>query len=220
MAKTDVQLKQDIEQELSWDPKVNAAQIGVSVDHGAVTLLGTVDTYAQKWAAEDATKRVSGVRTVAHDLTVKVLSEHVRSDSDIAGAVQSTLKWDVLVPKAVTAVVRDGFVTLAGQVDWNFEREAAERAVRYLAGVVSVSNSITLTKTEASAAQVKEKVEAALQRQATTDANSIHVDTNGSQVTLTGHASSWQSVVDASNAAWAARGVSQVVDKLKVEMTI
>ena len=220
MAKTDVQLKQDIEQELSWDPKVNAAQIGVSVDHGAVSLLGTVDTYAQKWAAEDATKRVSGVRTVAHDLTVKVLSEHVRSDTDIASAVQSTLKWDVLVPKAVTAVVRDGFVTLAGQVDWNFEREAAERAVRYLTGVVSVSNSITLKKTEASAAQVKEKVEAALQRQATTDAKSIHVDTNGSQVTLTGHASSWQSVVDASNAAWAARGVSQVVDKLKIEMTI
>ena len=220
MAKTDVQLKQDIEQELSWDPKVNAAQIGVSVDHGAVSLLGTVDTYAQKWAAEDATKRVSGVRTVAHDLTVKVLSEHVRSDSDIAGAVQSTLKWDVLVPKAVTAVVRDGSVTLEGQVDWNFEREAAERAVRYLTGVVSVSNSITLKKTEASAAQVKEKVEAALQRQATTDANSIHVDTNGSQVTLTGHASSWQSVVDASNAAWAARGVSQVVDKLKIQMTI
>ena len=220
MAKTDIALKQDIEQELGWDPKVNAAQIGVSVDHGAVTLLGTVDTYAQKWAAEDATKRVSGVRTVAHDLTVKVLSEHVRSDSDIASAIQSTLKWDVLVPKAVTAVVRDGWVTLAGQVDWNFEREAAERAVRYLTGVVSVSNSITLKKTEASAAQVKEKVEAALQRQATTDAKSIHVDTNGSQVTLTGHASSWQSVVDASNAAWAARGVSQVVDKLKIEMTI
>ena len=220
MAKTDIALKQDIEQELGWDPKVNSAQIGVSVDHGAVTLLGTVDTYAQKWAAEDATKRVSGVRTVAHDLTVKVLSEHVRSDSDIASAVQSTLKWDVLVPKAVTAVVRDGWVTLAGQVDWNFEREAAERAVRYLTGVVSVSNSITLKKTEASAAQVKEKVEAALQRQATTDAKSIHVDTNGSQVTLTGHASSWQSVVDASNAAWAARGVSQVVDKLKIEMTI
>jgi osmotically-inducible protein OsmY len=188
--------------------------------HGAVSLLGTVDTYAQKWAAEDATKRVSGVRTVAHDLTVKILSDHVRSDSDIAGAVQSTLKWDVLVPKAVTAVVRDGWVTLAGQVDRNFEREAAERAVRYLTGVVSVNNSITLEKTEASAAQVKEKVEAALQRQATTDANSIHVDTNGSQVTLTGLASSWQSVVDASNAAWAARGVSQVVDKLKIEMTI
>jgi osmotically-inducible protein OsmY len=221
MAKTDVQLKQDIEQELAWDPKVNAAQIGVSVDQGAVSLLGAVDTYAQKWAAEDATKRVSGVRTVAHDLTVKILSDHVRSDSDIASSVQSTLKWDVLVPKAVTAVVRDGWVTLEGEVGWNFEREAAERAVRYLTGVVSVSNSITLKKApEVSATQVKEKVEAALQRQATTDANSIKVDTNGSQVTLTGHASSWQSVVDASNAAWAARGVTQVVDKLKIEMTI
>ena len=220
MAKTDVQLKQDIEQELSWDPKVNAAQIGVSVDHGAVSLLGTVDTYAQKWAAEDATKRVSGVRTVAHDLTVKILSDHVRSDSDIASAVQSTLKWDVLVPKAVTAVVRDGWVTLAGQVDWNFEREAAGRAIRNLTGVVNVNNLVTLKKKEASATQVKEKVEAALQRQATADSKSIHVDTNGGKVTLTGHASSWQSIEDASNAAWAASGVTQVVDQLKIQMTI
>ena len=125
MTKTDVQLKQDIDQELAWDPKVNAAQIGVSVDKGAVSLLGTVDTYAQKWAAEDAAKRVSGVRTVAQDLTVKILSDHIRSDSDIASAIQSTLKWDVLVPNAVTAVVRDGSVTLDGQVGWNFEREAA-----------------------------------------------------------------------------------------------
>jgi osmotically-inducible protein OsmY len=115
------------------------------------------------------------------------------------------LSWGRKATRAVTAVVCDGWVTLEDQVDWNFEREAAERAVRYLTGVVSVSNSITLKKApEASATQVKEKVEAALQRQATTDANSIHVGTNGSQVTLTGHASSWQSVVDASNAAWAA----------------
>ena len=220
MTKTDIQLKQDIEQELAWDPKVNAAQIGVSVDKGAVSLLGTVDTYAQKWAAEDATKRVAGVRTVAQDLAVKLTAHHTRSDSDIASAIQSTLKWDVLVPRAVTAVVRDGLVTLEGQVDWNFEREAADRAIRYLTGVVSVSNLITLKKAEASATQVKEKVEAALQRQAMTDAKSIHVDTNGGQVTLTGHASSWQSIEDASNAAWAAHGVAQVIDKLKIQMTL
>jgi osmotically-inducible protein OsmY len=220
MTKTDVQLKQDIDQELAWDPKVNAAQIGVSVDQGAVSLLGTVDTYGQKWAAEDAAKRVSGVRTVAQDLTVKILSDHTRSDSDIASAIQNTLKWDVLVPKAVTAVVRDGSVTLEGQVDGNFEREAADRAIRYLTGVVSVSNLITLKKTEASATQVKEKVEAALRRQASTDAKSIHVDASGGQVTLTGHASSWQSIEDASNAAWAARGVTEVVDKLKIQMTL
>jgi len=220
MTKSDIQLKQDIDQELAWDPRVNAAQIGVSVDKGAVSLLGTVDTYAQKWAAEDAAKRVSGVRTVAQDLTVKILSDHTRSDSDIAGAIQSALKWDVLVPNAVTAVVRDGLVTLEGQVDWNFEREAAGRAIRNLTGVVNVNNLVTLKKKEASATQVKEKVEAALQRQATADSKSIHVDTNGGKVTLTGHASSWQSIEDASNAAWAASGVTQVVDQLKIQMTI
>jgi osmotically-inducible protein OsmY len=218
MNKTDSQLKQDIETELSWDPMVNAAQIGVSVDKGAVTLLGAVDTYPQKWAAEDATKRVFGVRTVAQDLTVKILEDHKRSDSDIAAAVQSALKWDVLTPSSVTAKVQHGAVTLGGQVKWNFEREAAEKAVRYLTGVVSVYNSITL-KPETSAAQVKEKIQSALQRQAMTDTNSIHVATAGSKVTLTGHASSWQSIEDAANAAWAAPGVTDVIDQVKMQMT-
>jgi osmotically-inducible protein OsmY len=218
MNKTDSQLKEDIETELRWDPKVNAAQIGVSVDKGAVTLLGAVDTYPQKWAAEDATKRVFGVRTVAQDLTVKILSDHKRNDSDIAGAVQSALKWDVCTPQSVTAEVQEGAVTLEGEVKWNFERDAAEKAVRYLTGVVSVYNRITL-KPEASAAQVKEKIQAALQRQATTDTNSIHIDTSGGKVTLTGKASSWQSIEDAANAAWAAPGVTQVVDQVKMSMT-
>jgi len=217
--KTDLQLKQDIEEELLWDPKVNAAQIGVSVDKGAVSLLGSVDTYAEKWAAEDATKRVFGVRTVAQDLTVKILAEHKRSDSDIAAAVQSALKWDVFVPNTVTAKVQDGWVTLEGQVPWNYQRDAAERSVRYLAGVVGVSNSVTL-KPQTSAGEVKEKIKAALQRQATADANSIHIDTSGGKVTLTGHASSWQSIEDAANAAWAAPGVTDVLDQVKMSMTI
>lgn len=218
MSKTDSQLKQDIETELKWDPKVNAAQIGVSVDKGAVTLLGTVDSYAQKWAAEDATKRVFGVCTVAQDLTVKILGEHKRTDSDIAAAVQHALKWDVFTPNSVTAKVQNSAVTLEGQVKWNFEREAAERAVRYLTGVVVVYNSITL-KPEASASQVKEKIQSALQRQATKDSNSIHIDASGSTVTLTGHASSWQSIEDAAHAAWAAPGVTEVVDQMKMQMT-
>lgn len=218
MNKTDSQLKQDIETELRWDPKVNSAQIGVSVDKGAVTLLGAVDTYPQKWAAEDATKRVSGVRTVAQDLTVKLLADHKRNDSDIAGAVQSALKWDVYTPSSVTARVENGAVTLEGQVKWNYERTSAEKAVRYLTGVVSVYNAITL-KPEASAVQVKEKILSALQRQATTDTNSIHIDTSGGKVTLTGKASSWQSIEDAANAAWAAPGVTDVVDQVKMAMT-
>ena len=218
MNKTDSQLQKDIETELRWDPKVNAAQIGVSVDKGAVTLLGAVDTYPQKWAAEDATKRVFGVRTVAQDLTVKILSDHKRTDSDIAAAVQSALKWDVYTPKSVTATVQNCAVALAGQVTWNFERDAAERAVRYLTGVVSVFNGITL-KPQTSTAEVKEKIQSALQRQATTDTNSIHIDTSGGKVTLTGHASSWQSIDDAANAAWAAPGVTEVVDHVKMQMT-
>jgi osmotically-inducible protein OsmY len=217
MTKSDIELKRDIEEELRWDPKVNAAQIGVSVDNGAVSLLGAVDTYAEKWAAEDATKRVSGVRTVAQDLTVKILADHKRSDSEIASAVQSAFKWDVYVPKTVTATVQNGRVTLEGHVTWHYQRDAAERAVRSLAGVVGVSNSITL-RPEASAAQVKEKIQSALKRQATTDTKSIHVDTSGGKVTLTGSASSWQSIDDAVNAAWAAPGVTEVVDKVEMSM--
>src|ERR1700691_4451126 len=121
MKKTDLQLKQDIEEELLWDPMVNAAQIGVTVNNGAVSLLGTVDTYAEKWAAEGATKRVSGVRTVAQDLKVKILTDHARNDSEIAAAVQNALTWDVFIPKSVTAKVQNGRVTLEGQVPWNYQ---------------------------------------------------------------------------------------------------
>ncbi len=217
MTKTDMQLKQDIEQELSWDPKINAAQIGVSVDKGAVSLNGEVNTYGEKWAAEDATKRVSGVRTLAQDLKVKASYGDKHSDAEIAGAVQSALKWDVYVPQTVTAKVQDGSVTLEGQVGWNFERDAAEKSVRYLAGVLNVYNSISLKPSMPTAEKVKERVEAALKRQATTDANSIKVETSGSKVTLSGYASSWASIDDASSAAWAAPGVTEVVQRIAIQ---
>ena len=219
MSKTDIQLKKDIEEELRWDPKVNSAQIGVTVEGGAVSLLGAVDTYAEKWATEDAIKRVSGVRTVAQDLTVKIQSEHKHDDSEIAEAVQSALQWNVYVPTTVTAKVQHGAVTLAGEVAWNYQRDAAERAVRYLTGVIAVYNSIMLKQNRTSVEQVKESVLAALQRQATTDAKAIHIETSGGKVTLTGHASSWQSIEDAANAAWAAPGVTEVIDQVTMSMT-
>lgn len=218
MTKTDIELKQDIETELRWEPAVNSAQIGVSVDQGAVTLLGEVDSYPQKWAAEAATKRVFGVRTIAQDLSVKLLSQHQHTDEEIAVAVQHALTWDVFTPSTVTAKVHGCAVTLEGEVKWNFERNAAEQAVRNLTGVADVYNAITL-KPEASGSQVKQKIESALQRQAAKDSKSIHIETVGGKVTLTGHASSWQSIEDAANAAWAAPGVTEVIDQMKMEMT-
>ena len=219
MSKTDMQLKRDVEEELRWDPRVNAVRIGVAVEMATVWLLGSVDTYPEKWAAEDAVKRVSGVRAFADDLTVKVLTDHARSDADIDAAAQSVLTWDVLVPPTVRATVHHGVVTLKGEASWNYQREAAERAVRYLTGVVTVDNAITLNP-HASAAQVKEKIQAALQRQAMSDVKSIHVETSGGTVTLTGHASSWQSIEDATNAAWAAPGVTEVIDQVKMSVTL
>jgi osmotically-inducible protein OsmY len=218
MIKMDSQLKQDIETELRWDPKVNAAQIGVSVDTGAVTLLGVVDTYGQRKAAEEAARRVGGVRSLAQDLTVKILSEHTRTDPEIAAAVQGALAWDVSIPKTITATVEKGTVTLGGNAKWNYERDAAEQAVRNLMGIVAVHNCVAL-KPETSASELKHKVETALLRQAIADSKSIVITTDGSQVTLTGQASSWHASEDAASAAWSAPGVTHVTNQVQVVPT-
>lgn len=218
MKKSDTQLKSEIESELHWDPQVNAAQIGVTVDQGAVSLLGTVGTYAEKFAAEDAARRVGGARAIAQDLAVQLTGAHARNDTEIAIAVANALKWDVYVPESIRATVEHGKVTLEGQCGWNFERESAERAVRFLTGVTSVIDRVMIKPTT-SAGAVKEKVAAALQRQATADASSIKVDTSGGKVTLSGSASSWRSIKDAENAAWAAPGVTEVVDHMKISVS-
>jgi osmotically-inducible protein OsmY len=217
MTKSDLQLKQDVEGELDWDPKINAAQLGVSVDKGVVSLLGRVGTYAEKLAAEQAVKRVSGVRAVSQNLTVHLAKHHERSDADIAAAVENALTWNVLVPEGVTATVEFGCIDLAGEVVWNHQRNAAEQAVRNLVGVVNVNSSISIMP-ETLPEQVKQKVQAALQRQATADVRSIHIVVSGGQVTLTGYAASWQAIEDAANAAWAVPGVTEVSDRVKVSI--
>lgn len=216
MAKTDVQLKRDINQELACDPKVSAAQIAVSVDQGAVTLLGNVETYSEKWAAEDAAKRVAGVRTVTQQLSVNLHDDHKRNDSEIAAAVQRAIQWNVTVPDTVTAEVSNGSVSLGGQVTWNYQREAAAEAIAHLQGVVGVRNLIALERMNVPMTQVQDNLEAALQRQATAEAKAIHVEISGGKVTLSGQASSWRSMANAEDAAWATPGVTQVVDRMQI----
>ena len=217
MIKTDAQLSQEVEQELASEPKLNASGIAINVDQGAVSLLGTIDTYAEKAIAENATKRVNGVRAIALDLEVRLPESHLRTDSDIAVAVQNALTWDVLIPTTVTGKVEDGWITLEGPVTWNYQREAAEQAVRNLVGVVGVFNSVTI-KPEVSSAELKEKIEAALERRVRASVQAIRIAVTGGKVTLTGHAGSWRAVEDAANAAWSAPGVTEVVDQVKMSM--
>ena len=188
MTRSDKQIEHDIGAELRGDPGLKGAQIEVTVVHGAVSLEGAVDTYAEKWAAQDATRRVDGVRTVVQDLTLRNATDTPLSDADLAHAVQNLLSWDFSVPKGVTATVREGVVTLMGKVAWSFQHDAADAVVRSLPGVVTVVNDIAV-EPPTSPLDVKQRVQAALHDRASADADAIQVDTAGHEVLLSGSVS-------------------------------
>ncbi len=214
--KTDSQLQTDVSDELQWQPGVNAAHIGVAANRNTVTLTGQVAHYAEKAAAEKAAKGVYGVKAVANDITVEIPGTATRTDQDIAQAAINAMNWDFEIPKdAITVVVKNGWVTLEGKVDWQYQKDAAKRCVQYLMGVSAVSNDITIN-TKINTTDVKSRIEDSFRRNADVDARRITVSSQGGTVTLSGNVSSWSERSEAITAAWAAPGVSSANDQLAV----
>jgi osmotically-inducible protein OsmY len=216
--KHDTLLRQDILEELKWDASVRELEIGVAVKDGVATLSGSVDVYAQKCAAEHAVQRVSGVRGVANELEVRLPFDHERSDTDIAHAAVNALTWDDEVPTTVCVTVDQGWVRLIGTVEWQFQKAAAERVVRTLAGVRGVTNLVAILPKDVSPADVTQNIKNALRRTAEADANQIAVETSSGTVTLKGSVRSWTERQDAERAAWSAPGVTHVDDQIAIRM--
>jgi osmotically-inducible protein OsmY len=214
--KTDHELKQDVERQLSWEPSVNEAHIGVSARNGVITLSGHVPSYAEKHGAEAATKRVYGVRAVANELDVKLPFGISRTDEDIAIACVDALKAHASVPdEQIKVLVSSGWVALEGTVEWQFQKVAAEQAIRNLTGVTGITDALKL-KPRVSAADVKRQIEAAFTRSAAIDAQRISVEMREGKVILKGKARSWAEMDDAERAAWSAPGVTTVISEITV----
>ncbi len=212
----DTKLQRDVLDELDWEPSVNAAEIGVTAHNGVVTLTGYVPTYSEKLTAEKVAKRVLGVKGIANEIEVRFSGSHQGTDTDLAEAAINSLKIRTSIPEdRIKVSVSKGWVTLEGNVDWNYQKEAAEDIVAWLHGVRGVVNQITV-KPRASALEVKDRIEAAFRRHAELDAKKIRVETHDGKVTLRGELPSWAERQAAARTAWAAPGVTHVENLITV----
>jgi osmotically-inducible protein OsmY len=211
--KTDAQIQTDVMQELKWDPSVTHEHIGVAVSDGIVTLSGTVPSYIEKFAAEKATQRLGGVKAVVEKIEVKVPGSYHRDDQDIAKAVIDQFRWHTQVPDDLVKVsVENGWVELTGEVEWDYQRSAAENAVRGLTGVKGITNKIAIRLKVIQPADIKDNIEQALKRAAEREAGRIAVQVRGTRVILSGKVRSFAELRDVRVAAWSAPGVTVVED--------
>jgi osmotically-inducible protein OsmY len=214
--KSDRDIERDVKEELDWNPDLDAADIGVSVKDGVVTLTGFVTSYTDRYEAENAAKRVAGVIAVANDIEVRVPSIDERPDPEIARDAAAALKAALPISyERIKTIVKNGWITLEGQVEWQYQRQTAETAVRRIKGVKGVSNMILL-KPRAAPSEIKRKIQDAFRRNAEVDANQIIVETNGSEVILKGKVRSWVEREEAERVAWQAPGVTHVQDHIVI----
>jgi osmotically-inducible protein OsmY len=214
--RSDSEIEKNVKAELEWDPDLDATDIAVSVKNGVVTLTGFVKSYTDRYEAETAAKRVAGVVAVANDIEVRMPSVDERPDPDIAREAAAAIKSQLPISSEhIKIIVKNGWVTLEGEVEWQYQRQTAENVVRRIKGVKGVSNTILL-KPRAEPTEVKRKIQEALRRSAEVDANRIEVEARGGEVILKGTVRSWIEREEAERAAWAAPGVTKVEDRIVV----